>query len=70
MAEFFQMIGNFLSTMGSFLLGFFQNLANLIILIPRAYGFLSVLWGLMPPVLIVFCVTGVLISIVLMLLGR
>lgn len=70
MADVIQSILYFLQGTVSFIINIVNGLYQLILMIPKALGFVSISLGALPPVLTVFAVAFVSVSIVYLIIGR
>lgn len=70
MLEFFKMIGSVITTLLGFLWNLVNGLVQFFALIAEFLTYLTTAVGFLPSPLIAFCMMGISVSILLMIIGR
>lgn len=68
--EFFQQIGESIRALFSFLWNIVSGLIYMVTIIPKSLGYLAVVWGYAPSVLLGFITAGIIICVVYFIIGR
>lgn len=70
MLDFFTTLGNALISCVKFIVSFFSGILAVFALVGECWTFLTLAWGVMPSVLVVFIAAGLTITVVFHLIGR
>lgn len=70
MLEFLGSIGDAISAVLNFISTMVTGIAQVFVLVGQSFGYLTVLFNLLPPVLYVFAVAGITVAIFYHLIGR
>ncbi len=70
MLNFFSVLVEAVTSLLNFIVSFFSGILSVFGLIGQCWTFLTLSWGYMPSVLLVFITAGLTITIVFQLIGR